>query len=433
MLISADWVLPGLRRPIRDGAVWIHNGYVAEVGTLEALSGGADRGEHHHFPGCVITPGLVNAHTHLSLTAMQGLFPPSRFEEWLPRLTAGMREWTADDHAASASLGAQQALLSGTTVVGDIAYGPESSAAAADAGLGGVFYWEILGIDPDNLFTELHHREYPHSDDGVCARRIRCGLSPHSAYTSGPALLRAIHETATEMNAPVSIHVAESNAEVELIRTGQGPLTELASRLAPDFAPTGEGPVQYLDRLGVLDGATAVHLCQVLPTDIPRLASTVRGVVSCPRSNSFLSNRIPPVARLLKAGVPVALGTDSTASNMDLDLMEEVRALQSCEPTLEPAQLIRMVTTVGAIALGCEDKFGMLEPGMEGDISVFQIGDTSNPEADFVSRGGAATLRAVVSAGEWRVFDGRPADAAKARTVENAAEAAAQKARSAVS
>lgn len=429
MLVSADWVLPGLRRPIRNGAVLIADGHVVEVGELDALRRLPYHGTHHHFDGCVMSPGLVNAHTHLSLTAMHGLLPPSRFEEWLSRLVIAMREWTADDYAASASLGAQQALLTGTTVVGDIVYSAEATAAASDLGVGGVFYWEVLGIEAEALYAELQRHEFPHTQDGMCGRRIRCGISPHSVYTSSADLLRAVHDAAHELSAPSAIHVAESAAEVELLRSGSGPLAEVAARLVPDFHATGEGPVAYLDRLGVLEGATAVHLCQLLPTDIPRLASTVRGAVTCPRSNRFLSNRVPPVGRLVAAGVPVGIGTDSSASNTDIDLMAELRALQQSDPSLDPVQLIRMVTTMGAIALGCEDRFGMLEPGMEADLAIFALGPTANPEADFVARAGAQTLRAVVSAGEWRVVDGRLADSVKAEAIERAAHSAAEKAR----
>lgn len=432
MLLSADWILPGLRRPIRDGAVLVRDGHVVDVGRRDELVRQAPDDERRHFDGCVLTPGLVNAHTHLSLSALHGLLAPSRFEEWLPRLGRAMSDWGVEDYAASAALGVRQALAAGTTVVGDIVYGPESAHAAAVAGVGGVFYWEVLGVGASELFAELERHGFPRPGDGECGARIRCGLSPHSTYTSGPALLRAAHEAAGDLGVPLAIHVAESAAEVEFTRTGGGPLSEMAARLAADFVPTGEAPVAYLDRLGVLDGVSAVHLCQLAPTDVARLASTVRGAISCPRSNRFLSNRVPPVGELVAAGVPVGLGTDSTASNTDLDLMAEVRALQASDPTLEPAQLVRMVTTDGAVALGCEDRFGMLEPGMEADVAVFRLGAVSSPESEFVARAGADTLDAVMTAGKWRVLDGRPVDEARARAVEQAAERSAEKARAAL-
>jgi len=406
MLVTADWVLPISRPPIRNGAVIFEHGRVVEVGRAEELAGVDRSGERRDFDGCVLLPGLVNAHTHLSLTAMEGLHEPASFEEWLPRLVVAMQSWDADDFAASAALGAHRCLEAGVTVVGDIAYGPESAAAAADAGLGGTFFWEVLGVPGPKLFAVLEQMEFPVVSSGACGPRMRCGLSPHSAYTAGPSLLHAIHDAANELHAPVAIHVAESTAEVQLLKDGTGPLSATASRLADGFTPPGVGPVCYLDRLGVLDGATAVHMGQMLPTDVPRIAATARGVVTCPRSNRFLSNHLPPVARLRRAGVPVGVGTDSSASNDDLDLIAELRALQDEDPTLSARELIEMSTVMGAIALGLEDRFGIIETGMQADVAVFEVGPTNDPEADLIRRGGASTLKAVLSAGKWRVHEG---------------------------
>jgi cytosine/adenosine deaminase-related metal-dependent hydrolase len=338
------------------------------------------------------------------------------FEEWLPRLVKALRDWKPDDYAASAAVGIQRTLQSGVTVVGDIVYGPESAAVAADLGLGGVFYWEVLGIEARNLRAAMKRQEFPASQDGACGLRVKCGLSPHSVYTSGPGLLRAVRDLAIELDAPYAIHVAESAAETQLLRDGSGSLAATAARVAHGFVPPGTGPVTYLDRLGAIDGATAVHLCQVLPTEIPRLASTVRGAVTCPRSNRYLHNAVPRVERLLHNGIAVGIGTDSSASNEDLDLMAEVRALHLAEPDIPVPRLLEMATTMGAAAIGVEDRFGVIEPGMQADFAVFALGATGEPEAAVLSSAGRDTVRSVMAAGQWRVLDGelvspRPEDA----------------------
>ncbi len=427
MLITADWVVPVSRRPIRDGAVLVASGRVVEVGTAEDLAGMPDARERFDFPGCVLMPGLVNAHTHLSLSAMEGLLEPDAFERWLPRLVAGMKSWDADDYAASAALGARLCLQAGVTVVGDIVYGPESAAAAGDAGLGGTFYWEVLGIDGPSLYAALERMEFPGGERAKCGPRMRCGLSPHSAYTSGLSLLRAVHEAANEMGLPVAIHVAESAAETQLLKDGTGPLAQVLDHLLHDFEPPGVSPIAYLDRLGVLDGAAAVHLGQALPTDIPRLAATTRGTVTCPRSNHFLDNARPKVRRMLNAGIPVGVGTDSSASNQDLDLFEELRVLQEDDPTLDSAKLIELVTAMGAIVLGLEDRFGFIERGMQADFAIFRTGRTASPEDELVRVGGRKTLEAVMSAGVWRLLSGAPTqdtDAAVLARTKTAAEKA---------
>lgn len=406
MLITADWVIPVSRPPIKDGAVIVRNGHIAEVGRARELAGLDVSGDRHDFPGCVMMPGLVNAHTHLSLSAMGGLFAPEPFVSWLPRLVTAMSAWDNGDHAASAALGAARCLQSGVTVVGDIVYGPESSAVAADMGLGGTFYWEVLGISTPKLFARLEELDFPIGDCG-CGKRIRCGLSPHSPYTAGPRLIQAIHEAVQEFKLPMAMHLAESADEVRLLKDGTGPLADVAARLADGFKAPNESPVSYVDHLGALDGTTLVHAGFAGPVDITRIAATARGVVACPRSNAFLHNPLAPVERLLHAGVPVGIGTDSAASNDDLDLMQEVRALHDEHPLIEPHTLIQMATLHGAVTLGLEDRFGVLEPGMEGDIAIFDVGPTSQPEYDIVRSAGRSTLRAVATAGVWRVLDGQ--------------------------
>jgi cytosine/adenosine deaminase-related metal-dependent hydrolase len=426
MLITAGWVLPISRRPIRNGGVIVERGHVLEVAEAEELIGMPGTDVRHDFPDGILLPGLVNSHTHLSLAAMEGLFEPDAFDHWLPPLADAMAAWGPGDFAASATMGAQQCIEAGVTVVGDIAYGPESLAAAADAGIGGVFYWEVLGIEGKSLFAHLESIEFP-VDSSDCGERVRCGLSPHSPYTSGPGLISAIHETAQEIGAPVAIHIAESAQEAELLTKGTGPLAEIAKRMIKDFRAPGVSGVTYLDRLDALDGITAVHLGYSLPTDIPRLAATVRGVVVCPRSSRHLSSTLPRFDRMLKAGVPIGIGTDCAAAIDRLDLFEEARALKAQSPRVADKTLLEMMTSMGAIALGVEERFGILECGMHADMAVFKIGATDSPESDLIRLGGRKTLEAVMSAGEWRVLDGKPRNkptAKNASAVKNATQRA---------
>lgn len=429
MLLTADWVLPISAAPIREGAVRLHASRITDVGTAIELAASFPREESRDFPGCALMPALVNAHTHLALTAAGGLLPPMPFADWLPRLVAATREWGPDDYAASATLGARRCLEAGVSVVGDIAYGPESLAAASDAGLGGVSYWEVLGISKAQLPGRLVEAEFP-SAGQTCGPRMLCGLSPHALYTSGPELLRAMHDFAMERGLPFALHVAESPAEVQLVHDGTGPLADVAGRVAKGFSATGTGPIEYLDALGVLEGMTAVHVCQTRPSDVARIAATVQGVVTCPRSNAYLSTGSAPVARLLRAGVAVGVGTDSAASNEDLDLMAEVRALAEQVRTLDAGTLLSIATLLGARALGVERDFGSLEPAKQADIAAFRVAaETDDIEAALVQSAGRATLVALMSGGSWRVLEGRSVGL---RSAEAAADEARERARAAL-
>lgn len=406
MLVHADWVLPISSTPIRDGAVYVHGHHIRAVGTLADLQRDHPDESVTRHDGCVLLPGLVNAHTHLALTALHGIIPSLPFHEWLPLLVRAKRALTPDDLAASMVLGAHRAMASGTTVVGEIAYGPESPAIAADTGLGGTFYWEVLGVEPSGVPALLDELEYPREGVRHASGRQRHGISPHAPYTSGPDLLTALHERTSAEETGYAIHVAESPAETLLMRDGTGPLAAIAARTASRLHARDTSPVRYLAELGVLDGALAIHCAEVLPVDVPPLASRVAGVVLCPRSNAYVHTGPAPVDSLLRNDATLGLGTDSLASNTDLDLFEEARALCGLSSDLTPERVVRIMTAEGAKALGLADSFGTLEPEKQADLAIFRVDGGDDPYAALLSDAGRSTIVSVLAAGVWRVLSG---------------------------
>lgn len=426
MIVTADWVLPVSRPPIRNGAVAVRGRTILEVGTLAKVSSRYPEAVVCDHQGCVITPGLVNAHTHLSLNALAGLVPSMPFPAWLARIAEVSRALDEEDHIASATLGALQCLQSGATVVGDVCYGPEALSAAGDMGLGGTFFWEILGVDGDDLASALEHREFP-DDPAACAGgRLRCGISPHTPYTSGPDLLHATYQLARKRNAGYMLHLAESAEESRLFARGDGPLAALAERLAHGFTTPRSGAVEYAHRLGVLNGAVAVHCVHLGTGEAQLLAEHARGVVLCPRSNRYLHNGTAPVADLHALGADMAIGTDSAASNEGVDLFAEARAVNALDHGLSASRLLRMLTLEGARVLGLDDLFGSLEPGKQADLAIVRIGPTDHPAERLIEVGASAVVRGVMSAGAWRILDGRPVVAPD--TILAAAERVRQKA-----
>ncbi len=196
-----------------------------------------------------------------------------------------------------------------------------------------------------------------------------------------------MHATAERLGVPTAIHVAESAAEVQLLLDGTGPLAGTAARTAHGFTPPGTSTAAYLAALGALDRATAVHLCHATEADVALLARHACGAVTCPRSNYYLDNPPPRVTPLLEARIPVGVGTDSSASNYDLDLFAEVRALHAAEPHLGSEMLIRIATAGGAEAIGVADRYGTLEAGKFADIALFAVGAAEDPQTALVERG----------------------------------------------
>lgn len=406
MIVSADWVLPISGRPIRNGAVWSRSGRIDTVGHVDDVMTAAGGLETiQHFAGCAIVPGLVNAHTHLSLTGLAGLIPTRSQRGWDTALSTALRALDDDDLSACATAGALHCLRTGVTVVGDVALGPDSLAACADTGLGGVFYWEVAGIKAEDLSGDLADREFPTNPGRSVAARARLGVSPQTPYTSGPGLLQAAHRVASTHLLGFAMHVAESPAERELMRAGTGALAATARRLAHGFVSPGTGTVEYLQRLGVLDGTVAVHCTNIDENDVVRLKRHARGVVLCPRSDAAMGNGTAPVSAFSRVGVCMALGTESLASVPDLDLFAEARALRGLDVTLTAARTLEIMTRDGAAVLGVDDAFGTLEHGKQADLVVIDVGATLDPESAVVTWGSPERVVAVISAGLWRVRD----------------------------
>lgn len=431
MIVTADWVLPVCEPPIRHGAVAVREGVVVEVGpAADVAARWMDDTEAVELNGCVLAPGLVNSHTHLSLTVLHGLTDRAPLPDWLPAVTRAVLGLSQEELAVSAALGALRAMDTGTTVVGDIVYGAAAAEAAVAVGLGGAFAWEVLGLADAAAMSESllrrgfpAHGEHPAFNDD---ERTVAAISPHSPYTSGPELLRASHDFARRHGVPFVVHAAESAAEVEVIATGTGPFQERAPRLALGFEPAGMSPVAYLDSLGVLDDAIVVHAVHVDDADIALLADKARAVVLNPRSNAWLSNGPAPVAALRAAGVRLCLGTDSLGSNADLDLFAEMRALRELDPTITPEEALWMMTLAGAQALGLAGTFGAIAPGVQADLVAVRTGPVdSEPVEAFLARGGIG-VENVMAAGVWAIrdcgptFDPTAVEAAAAPVIDHA-------------
>ncbi|TLM80084.1 MAG: hypothetical protein FDZ70_02215 [Actinobacteria bacterium] len=408
MIITADWVLPVSHPPIRDGAVAVRRGRITAVGAAADLAARFPDDEVTRLDGCVLAPGLVNARTRLALSAVGGMSlgadPAVRIRTAAERL--GVLD--NDDLADSAAYGATRCLLTGTTVVGDVVFGPESPAAAADAGLAGVFFWEVFGISESELVDYLAEREYP-ADGPTGHGRIRCAAGAHSAYTVGPEALRAVRALTREQGCPFAIRVAESSAESLLFAGGGGPLEPLAAQHAVGFRPPRVSPVDYLDTLGVLERAIAVHCTRADARDARRLAARAQGVVLCPRSNVRLGHGEPPVGDLLHARARLAIGTGSGLDTRDLDLFAEARELMRIAPDLSAERALRIMTYEGAWVLGMADLFGSLEPDKQADLIAVRIPATDDPLETLLREGCRENVRAVMSAGVWRVIDGETA------------------------
>lgn len=402
----AAWVVPIAAPPIRDGWVAVEGDRIAAVGgpataPADALDLGA----------VAVMPGLVNAHTHLELSHLRSTIPPADgFVTWVRGVMASRR--SRPDPAAPEILdgmrgGIDEAVRSGTALVGDISNTLVSYDALRDSPLDAVVFYELIRFnapDPAGLVTDAYARLSALTAD----RQVRASLAAHAPYSVAPAVFRAIAEAMRHRpGQPRSVHLAESREESAFMATGEGEWRSFLEQVGswdPAWIPPRTTPVRALDDLGFLDDRTiAVHGVQMTRDDLARLSARGTTLVTCPRSNAYTGAGTPPLADFYAAGVSVAVGTDSLASTPDLNVFSELAAMRSLAPAVRAEQLLDSATRRGARALGRADDFGTLEPGRRARMLAVSIpADTSDVEEYLVSGIEPHQVRWVGHAGSTR-------------------------------
>jgi 5-methylthioadenosine/S-adenosylhomocysteine deaminase len=422
---AARWVVPVAAPPIADGAVAVDAaGRIAYVGPRAgAPPVTEDLGD------AVLLPGLVNAHTHLELTAFRGLLEHADFFGWIRALTRGRAEvLTAADLHASAHVGACEGLAAGVTTFADTAFtGPAVAAALAATGARGTVYQEVFGPDPAQRAASLAALRRQVADlraqlaAAGATDRVRVGVSPHAVFSVHEDLLLDACAWAVGEGLPVAMHVSESPAEVAFLREGEGPFADFLRGRGIPVGRRAHSPVHLLAELGVAAVARPllIHGVQFDASDVALAAYYDCPVAHCPASNAKLGHGVAPLRALLDAGARVALGTDSVASNNRLDVLDEARtaaltqraALRRAD-ALTASEALHLATLGGARALDLGAVVGSLEVGKQADLAAFPLASArGTPSADPVAAliwtlPGTPALRTVV-AGRVVARDGR--------------------------
>lgn len=415
---AARWVLPISAPPMADGVVSVRAGRIAYVGPRD----GAPEGDYVDFGNAALLPGLVNAHTHLELTVMRGFLEELSFRPWITRLTETRRRLlNSQDLLASARTGIAEGLLSGITTFADTCESGVVFDALLSMRARGIMYQEVFGPDPAHCEASLRGlRDVVDRRRGEETALVRFGVSPHAPYSVSDALFSATARYATEMSLPLAVHVAESEAEVTLVRDGAGEFADALRARGIAVRPRGRSPLDMLDRTGVLSArALLIHCVRVSDDDIAAIARHDCAVAHCPASNAKLGHGVAPLAALLDAGVRVGFGSDSVASSNRMDLLDEgrlaaliQRASHKRYDILPASRVLELATLGSARALGLDAEIGSLEEGKSADLAAFPLDGVRNvPTFDpasalvFAYSGRPATFVAV--AGEVLVRDGR--------------------------
>ncbi len=356
------------------GAIAIDGELIVAVGPEERILTNYQAADVIDCGGKVLTPGLINTHTHIPMTLLRGLSDDLRLDVWLMGYMMPVeREFVSPEFVRlGTKIGCAEFIRSGVTTFNDMYYFEDHVAeAAAEVGLRAVVGQTVMKFPtPDAasfedslaLCKDLINKWHNHP-------LIIPAIAPHAVYTCTPDVLTSVVELANSTNTRVHFHVSETKDEVENLRKEMG-------------MPV----VPYIRKFGMLETRMiAAHCVHLDEGEIRTLQHAGVGIAHNPTSNLKLASGFAPITRMMQLNCNVGIGTDGTASNNDLDMFEEIRLANliakaaSGDPTTLPArQTLAMATIIGAKALFIDDIVGSLEPGKRADIILIDLSPVHN-------------------------------------------------------
>jgi 5-methylthioadenosine/S-adenosylhomocysteine deaminase len=388
-------------RVIENGSVRIEHGVITEVGLSVNHGGTVNDGgpvneeadEVIDAQGGIVLPGLVNTHAHLTMTLLRGVADGTNLDQFLATVLPIEGAVLSPDFVRTGTeLAAAECLRAGNTSVLDMYFFPEAALeAAATVGLRlhtGPVFIQFPGADnrPWDARMQWAHEWFLRPPVSAGSARWAC---PHSTYLLTEPQLRELAAAVNDSGTRVTVHAAETQAEVAQVAELHG----------------GRTPVQVLADVGLLhDRVVLAHAVHLTATDIALIAAAGAHVAHNPASNAKLASGLAPIRELIDAGVNVTLGTDGPSSGNDLDLWMAIRlagylpSIMRSDPTLISArELIRMATINGAKALGVDSTLGSIEVGKRADIVMLDgLAPATQPSFDAYGTLAYATSRAEV-------------------------------------
>lgn len=381
---------------IDSGTVAVDNGLITFVGkdTKEKADKVIDA------RGCVVMPGLINAHTHVPMTLFRGYADGLSYGEWIKKIQSAEMNLTPADVRAGANLGVLEMIRSGTTTFADMYFHEDEVAQVVErTGVrSAIGYGMIEGLNEDTDAKLKSREKFAKKWNGAADGRITTMYAPHSSVSCSKEFLIKVRELVERDSSRVHIHVLETEDELKTMKGRYGMCS-----------------INHLNGIGLLGpGVLAAHCIWLSDDDIDILKNNDVNVVHCPSSNMALGAGIAPVPQMLAKGINVALGTDGAASGGSLDMWKEMRCASLLhrlkDPRTMPAYtVLKMGTTNGARALGINA--GALAPGRLADIIVVDIKKpqfmSPNPVSALVHGASGCDVRTTIVNGKVLMEDRR--------------------------
>jgi len=379
-IYKAKWILPAKGRIVKNGVMYVENGKILDI-KPEQLSNNNFLNNANKVIDCknsVITPGFINLHTHLQYTNLKK-YPDwcsNGFINWIIELIKQYFFWNQSKKTLSLQNGIKESVLSGTTCIVQLSREEEFINILKNSNIKSFIFLETFSNSEKTSEIEFEKIKQLIEKYSKQGNLMGIGVSPHSIYNVYADLWKKISKYSLENDILVHTHLAESEAELTWLKEGRSDIDLLHNfirweKLYP--YETGLNPVEYLEKLGVLNKNLIIAHTNYLETNLyKKLADFNVKIVLCLRSNMLLHKKIPDIDKVIESGILAGLGTDSKFSNYDLNILKEAEYAKSYA-NIEILKLLDMITIDSAEILGVDDKIGSLDKGKDADFLVFKM------------------------------------------------------------